>query len=122
MLIQIKNAGAVGKESVVIPFSKFKHEIAKVLANKGYIKGVSLKGKNPKRVLEVELAYNGRAHRIQGVSRVSKPSRRVYQAAKTLRPVRNGYGTTIVSTPKGVLVAEDARKAHVGGEVLFIIW
>ncbi len=122
MLIQIKNGGAVGKESVCVPFSKFKHEVAKLLANKGYVKATSIKGKAPKRVLEIELAYNGRKHRISGVARVSKPSRRVYQSSRKLYPIRNGYGILVLSTPKGVLAADDARKAHVGGEALFTIW
>ncbi len=122
-LIRIKNAGAVGKASVVMPYSKQKHAIADVLLRAGYIKGVSKKGKKVRKTLEVELLYtpNG-AHKITDLSRVSKPSRRLYTNAKSIPSVQQGHGTLILSTPNGMLTDDEAREKHVGGEMLFKIW
>lgn len=123
MLVQIKNAGAVGREVVYVPFSGLKYEIAKVLMQKGYVKNVSQKGKKVGKTIEIELAYSGDSeHRIKGLKRISKPSRRVYYNTKHIRPVRNGFGILVLSTPKGILAGDEARKAHVGGEALFTIW
>lgn len=123
MLIQIKNAGNAGHSSVSVPFSKIKLSIAQVLADKGYIKSVAEKGKDTKKTLEIELAFtDAKSPRISGLARISKPSRRVYYNTKHIRPIRNGFGALVLSTPKGILTGEDARKAHVGGEALFKIW
>lgn len=123
MLIRIKNAGTAGKDATTIPFSNFKFAVAKVLADKGYVKTVAKKGKGVDQVIELEIAYNkDRTPRIQGLARISRPSRRVYYNAKHIAPVRNGLGLLILSTPKGILAGEDAKKSHVGGEALFKIW
>jgi small subunit ribosomal protein S8 len=123
MLVQIKNAGAVGRDTVYVPFSNIKFEIAKILADKCYVKAVSQKGKKVGKTLEIELAYTGeQAPRIQGLKRISKPSRRVYYGAKHIKQIRGGFGSIVLSTPKGILTGDDARKAHVGGEALFTIW
>jgi len=120
---QIKNAGAVGKTTVSVPFSNLKSAIADVLLAKGYIRGVEKKGKKIKKTLEVTLAYaeDGK-HRIKGVKRISKPGRRSYKSVKEIVPVRYGHGAVILSTPKGVLTGDDAKKENVGGETLFEIW
>ncbi len=97
--------------------------IAEVLKKEGYIKNVSKIGKIPKRVLEVELAYRGRdLPKIKGVVRVSKLSKRIYQGAKNIKPVKNGYGLSILTTSNGIMTDKEARKAKIGGEVLFKIW
>ncbi len=122
MIIRIQNGTAAQKESVIIPYSKLKYEICVILQNHGYIKSVTKKGKKVTKFIEVELVYDGRTPKIAGVKRVSKPSRRVYQQVSDIRKVKNGYGDSIISTPKGILTGADARKEKVGGEVLFNIW
>ena len=122
MIIRIQNAYRARKESVVIPFSKLKFEIATALEKEGYIKGVAKKGKKVTKAIELGLVYEGGKPLVQGVKRVSKPSRRVYQKASEIRPVKNGYGSSFISTPKGILLDKDAKKELVGGEILFSIW
>ena len=71
----------------------------------------------------MHLAYDGDGrHKIREVKRISKPSRRVYMGVRDIRKVKNGLGKMILSTPKGILTGEEARKEHVGGEALFLIW
>lgn len=122
-IIHLKNAGAVKKESVSLPYSKFKFAIAQKLEEKGYIKGTNRRGKKAKKCIEVELVYdeNGKP-KIHGVSRISKPSKRIYRSISYIRPVKYGKGSLILSTPKGILTGEEARKENVGGEALFSIW
>ncbi len=123
-LIRIKNAGYAGKSSVVVPFSKMKLAIAELLQSKGFLALVSTKGKSPtSKVLSIELGFqeNGQP-RITDVKRISKPSRRLYEKAKNIKSYRSGVGMTVFSTPKGIMADADARKANLGGEILFSIW
>jgi small subunit ribosomal protein S8 len=123
MLITMKNASMVSKETVVIPFSKLKYAIAQCLADHGFIAGASKKTeKNNISVLEIGLLYPNGESKIHDVKRMSKQSRRMYTGVKEIRPVKNGHGITILSTPKGILSDKQARKEMVGGEVLFTMW
>lgn len=123
LIISIKNSGAVNKEHASIPFSKFKMEIVDVLKKEGYIKSITKKGKKVKKTLEIGILYNeDNTPFIQGLVRVSKPSKRVYMGAKEIKPVKGGRGALILSTPKGIMTDKQARKENVGGEVLFKIW
>ena len=122
MIIRIQNGSRARKESVAIPFSKLKFEIASALEKEGYIKGVAKKGKKITKAIEVGLLYEAGRPLIQGVKRISKPSRRVYEKASEIRPVKNGFGSSIISTPKGIRTGAHARKEKLGGEVLFQIW
>lgn len=122
MLISIKNAGNAGKSTAVVPFSKMKETIATVLFQNGFIASYAKKGKKVAKTLELGIAFDGRTPRVANVARVSKPSKRVYIKAAEVKPVKNGYGLLVVSTPKGVMTGEEARKAQVGGEALFKIW
>lgn len=123
MLIMIKNAGIAGKESVVIPHSNMLQAIAECLVKAKFVANVSKKtNEGNKPVLEVTLLREGKTPRITQVERISKPSKRVYIKAKEIKPVRNGFGVMVLSTPKGILMASDARKELVGGEALFKIW
>jgi len=125
MIIRIKNAGDARLSKARVPFSGFRFSVAKLLEEKGYIKTVAKKtrGKKSQSVFEIEVAYddNKKPH-IKGLMRISKPSRRVYVGSKEIKPVKNGMGAVILSTPKGILTGDDAKKAHVGGEALFKIW
>jgi len=123
LIIGIKNAGKAGKDSVKFPYSNFKMAVAEVLKKEGYVKSVSKVGKIPKRVLEIGIAYKERdLPKIKDVVRISKLSKRIYQGIKDIKPVKNGYGLSIVSTSGGIMTDKEAKKFKVGGEVLFKIW
>ncbi|MDO8557740.1 MAG: 30S ribosomal protein S8 [bacterium] len=122
LLTCIRNANAVGNPVAVIPFSKLSFAIAEVLAHKKWIDGVTKPGKKAKKTLEIALKYSGKTPAITGVRRISKLGKRVYKGWKTLRPVRQGYGMALISTPQGLLTDTEARKLKVGGEVLLEIW
>lgn len=122
MIIRIKNGSKAGLESVVLPYSKLKESIAVTLEKEGYLKSVAKKGKKVSKQLEVALAYDNGTPVIHGLERVSKLSKRVYIGAKDMQPFRSGFGSVILSTPKGILTETSARKENVGGEVLFKIW
>ncbi len=119
----IKNAQKARKEYVKFPYSNFDFSVAEILAKKGFIEAVAKKGRLPKRIIEVKMKYDetGRGA-IEGVRFWSKPARRMYTGYKSIKPVRQGYGAAIVSTSKGVMAADEARKQKVGGEILFEIW
>jgi small subunit ribosomal protein S8 len=120
LIIRLKNAGKVHKESVLLPYSKLKEAIATVLVAEGYLKSVSKKKTSP--VLEVVLNYHNGESKIKDVERISKSSRRVYRGFEDIHPIKGGFGKTIFSTPKGILTDRQAIKEKVGGEVLFKIW
>jgi len=122
MLVQMKNAGLSGHESVLVPYSKVKENIANLLQKEGYIAGVKKDEKNGKPALNISLIINKRVPRIQGTRRLSKPSRRVYKKYSEIRPVKNGYGLLVMSTPAGIMSGLEAKKEHFGGEALFSIW
>ena len=96
-------------------------EIGSVLEKQGYVKSATKKGKKTK-IIEIELLYQNDLPRIQNVKRVSKPSRRIYKKSTEIRQVKNGYGSLILTTPKGIKTGIEARKEHLGGEALFEIW
>ncbi len=122
MIIEIKNAGNAGRDSITTPFSKIKENIANVLAKEGFVKAVSKKSVKGHPALVVDLYVDNRIPKVKGVRRISKTSKRIYKKSSELRPVKSGYGMLVVSTPKGIMSGRDARKEKLGGEVLFSIW
>ncbi|HEY4476425.1 MAG TPA: 30S ribosomal protein S8 [Candidatus Paceibacterota bacterium] len=122
MITRLRNAARAHLPTVVVEYSNFKLAVAQVLLDRGFITSATKKGKKVKKVIEMNLAFKGREPKILGAVRVSKPSRRVYQGARDLRLVRQGFGELVISTPKGIMTGTEARKARVGGEVLFKIW
>jgi small subunit ribosomal protein S8 len=123
MFTKIRNAQAVKKEMVLIPYSKLKMEIAKVFLKNNYIKEINRRGKKNKKSIELVLSYdeNGKGV-INHIGRISKPSRRVYLSFKEIKPVRHGFGIMLLSTTKGILTDKEAKKEKVGGEALCEIW
>jgi len=120
---RLKNAGAVKHATVSIPFSNLKAAIAEKLKEAGYVANTEKKGKKVKKTLEVALKYDAAGKSvIKGVKRVSKPSRRIYRSTLEIRPVRQGHGNLILSTPKGIKTGKEAKKEKLGGEALFEIW
>jgi small subunit ribosomal protein S8 len=123
LIIQLKNAGAVGKAHVSLPYSKLKHAIATKLQATGYVAEVKADGKTVDKKLVITLQYSdANRPRINGVKRVSKPGRRLYVKVSDIHPVKFGTGNLFLSTPAGILTDEEARAKNVGGEQLFIIW
>jgi len=123
MLTRIRNAYIVKKETVSFPYSKLKMEITKILSKEKFIKESERKGKKNKKIIEVILAYDEFGNpAVSHIARVSRPSQRIYLALNKIRPIRQGFGLQILSTPKGVLTNKEARKERVGGEVLCEIW
>jgi small subunit ribosomal protein S8 len=123
MLTRIRNAGKAKLNSVDIPGSKLKIELAKVLKNEGYIKNYKFLKDNKQGVLRVYLKYGqGNASAIFGMERVSRPGRRQYVKSTDLKPVYNGMGLAVLSTSKGVMTDKRAVKEKLGGEVLCKLW
>lgn len=115
----IRNAQAVKKEAVIIPYSKTKMSIAEILSQEGFVKEAVKRGRKSRKILSITLKYgkNGESA-ISRIKRVSKPSQRVYAPLKQIRPGRSGRGLQILATSKGVLTSKQARKAKVGGEII----
>lgn len=122
-ITRLTNAGAVGHVTVSLPYSSFKYAIAEKLKDAGYVQAIEKKGKKVRKTLDVTLKYDASGkHVINGVKRISKPSRRLYKGANEITPVKYGHGALVLSTPAGILTDKEARKAHIGGEALFEIW
>ncbi len=123
MLTRIRNGGRARLVRVSLPGSRLKSEIARVLKEQGFISDFSGDGDAVKPTLSVEIRYNAEnAPIIEGIERVSRPSRRVYVGWDEIPQVRSGLGIAILSTPRGVLTDTQAREAHVGGEILARVW
>jgi len=126
LLTRVRNAIHAAHETVDIPASKLKAEIARILAEQGYIEGWSLQPApdgGAGQTIRIELKYTAdRRSAISGLRRVSRPGRRAYVDAKHVPKVLGGMGTAIVSTSQGVMTGHDARAAGVGGEVLAQVW
>ncbi len=123
LLTRIVNAQRARKEFVKVMYSNFDLAIAELLAGHHYVAAAAKKGRLPKRVIEITLTYDdSKKGAIQGIKFLSKPSRRHYVGYRDLRPVKQGYGIAVISTPKGVMTTKEARKQKLGGELLFEMW
>jgi len=125
-LTRIRNGIRAAHETVEIPSSGLKREMARILQEQGYIRGYSIQdptSERPGAVLRVELKYtDDRRSAISGLERVSRPGQRKYVHAGAIPKVQGGMGTAIVTTSQGVMTGHDARQAGVGGEVLARVW
>lgn len=128
MLTRMRNAIAVGHSAVEMPSSKMKVAIARILKEEGYIEDYRVveSPEQPRYRLVIRLKYVGERRKrrsvIQGLQRVSKPGRRIYTRASEIPWVKSGMGIAILSTPKGILTGEQARRLRVGGEVICYVW
>ena len=122
LLTKIKNAQAVKKENIKIPYTNMDFAIAEILVKHKFVEEVFKKGRMPKRILDVKLRYQDGRGKILGVKLLSKPSRKLYAGYKDIKPVRQGYGLLVLSTPKGIMDGKSAKKEKVGGQLLFEIW
>ena len=121
MLTRIRNAQMANKATVVMPSSKVKVAIAKVLKDEGFVEDFVVRENEGKPVLEIGLKYYAGRPVIERIDRVSTPGLRIYRGASEIPRVMNGLGVAIVSTPKGVMTDRKARASNVGGEVLCIV-
>ncbi|MFA6307855.1 MAG: 30S ribosomal protein S8 [Patescibacteria group bacterium] len=122
MLTRIRNAVAVKKPEVVLPYSKLKFNVAKILESEAYIGKVE-KIKNGKfDELKIELKYTANGPAIRHIKRLSTPGQRIYAAGKELPHILNGYGLAILSTSKGIMTNKEAKRQNIGGELMCEIW
>ncbi|MGD1086013.1 MAG: 30S ribosomal protein S8 [Verrucomicrobiota bacterium] len=121
LLTRIRNAGRALLPEVELPHSKLKEGIAQVLKREGYVEQVVVEG-NPLRKIKIKLKYNGKKPGIEGSRRVSTPGLRRYVGSAGTPRVRGGMGTSILSTPEGIMTGAQARKKNVGGELLCEVW
>lgn len=128
MLTMIRNAEAVQKPSVMVPYSHLKYEVAKILERRGFVLSVEKKNKKMKKndkvrpCLEIALKYTQNVPAISGFKKISKPGQRIYVSAADIKKVKQGQGIGIISTSKGLMTEYEARKAKVGGEMMCEIW
>lgn len=119
MFSKIRNALMAKKESVSIPYSKFKLEIAKFLQKKDFIKDIKKRGRKNKKFIKLIFAEK---EKLNNIVRISKPSRRIYAGRVDLKPYRDGFGAYIISTSQGLLDEKEAKKLKVGGEVVGAVY
>ena len=126
MLTRVRNATTRQHEAVSIPHSKMKEAVAKVLVNEGYVEDYQILPQSPQAILRLKLKYVGdrrqRRSVITGLKRVSKPGRRIYVRRDDIPWVLSGLGTAVLTTSKGVMTGQDARKLGLGGEVICEVW
>jgi small subunit ribosomal protein S8 len=123
LLTRIRNGAQARKEQVDVPWSKVKTHLVEVLTAEGYLKEYSIVEQDGHRVLRVWLRYDAQNRPvITGLKRISRPSLRVYVGADEIPAIRGGLGVNIISTPAGILADREARKRHVGGELVCSVW
>jgi small subunit ribosomal protein S8 len=123
LLTRIRNASQVGHSSILVPRSKVKLELVKLLKHEGFLEGYIEVPEGPQGFIKVFLRYDA-ANKgvIRGIRRVSTPGRRKYVGKNDIPRVRNGLGVAILTTPHGILTDQAARAAGVGGEVICYVW
>jgi small subunit ribosomal protein S8 len=123
MLTRLRNANQALHSEVKMPSSKMKVGIAEILAAEGYVDSFKVDDDRVGKALTIRLRYGSdRSRVLQGIQRISKPGHRVYKPADGVRRVQGGLGVAILSTSQGLLTDRDARRRHVGGEVLCEVW
>lgn len=119
LLIKIKNAKNADRRSLKTPFTKMDYAVAEVLKKYGFLKKVEIRGRSPKRSMDIVI---NKDRMIQGIRFTSRPSLRRYAGYRDFKSVKSGHGILVVSTPKGIMSGVQARKEKVGGQLLFEIW
>jgi len=123
MLTRIRNANSALKPDVLVPYSRLKAEIAKVLKHEGYLADFyAEKLENGRQVLKIQLKIIGKERAIVGIKRVSRPGLRRYVGATDIPRVLGGMGISILTTSRGVMTGHEAKKAKLGGELLAYVW
>ena len=121
-IVVLKNASGTDKSSVLFPQSKLILAVAETLQRAGFVKSFAKKSKKRGKFVEVELLKKTNGTAIKNIKRISTRAKRIYRRTADIRPVRNGFGVSVISTNQGLLTDREARKQKLGGEVLFEIW
>ncbi|MBQ3470549.1 30S ribosomal protein S8 [Candidatus Saccharibacteria bacterium] len=122
LITRIRNAVMVGKNEILVPTSKLKAGVVEVLAKNGYVSSFEVVDGAPRGTLKVVINEPGTIAKINDISKVSKPGRRVYSSAEDLPTIKSGRGMVIVSTSKGLMTGREAKKNRLGGEILVKVW
>ncbi|MFA7673546.1 MAG: 30S ribosomal protein S8 [Clostridia bacterium] len=122
MLTRIRNAGTSKHEKVDVTGSNLKKDIAQILLEEGYVKGVENIDDGKQGIIRITLKYQVKKNVITGIKRISKPGLRVFSNSDDLPKVLNGLGIAIISTSKGIMTDKKAREQGIGGEVLAFVW
>jgi len=122
MLTRIRNASQARHEDVLVPASRTKLAIARILKDEGFIDDFSEFQEGPRNLVKIRLRYVGKVPVVSGLKRVSKPGLRVYAAKTEIPRVLGGLGVVIVSTSQGIMTGTEARKGQLGGEILAYVW
>jgi small subunit ribosomal protein S8 len=122
MLTRIRNAIMASHESVLVPSSKIKLSIAKILKEEGFIDRYEVLKGNPQPMIKIHLKYTDEQPAILGLERVSKPGLRIYVEGHEIPRVYGGLGIAILSTSKGIMTGQEAWRQHIGGEILCYVW
>ena len=123
MLTRIRNANVVKHETVDVPASNMKKELARILLEEGFIRCYDVIEDGKQGIIRIQLKYGQEGERvITGLKKISKPGMRVYAANHEIPKVLNGLGISVISTSKGILTDKQARKENVGGEVICYVW
>lgn len=122
LLTRIRNAVNVGKNEILVPTSKLKAQVVEVLVKNGYLAGFEVTDDKPRGMLKVTINELGTNAKINEITKVSKPGRRVYSSADELPVIKSGRGMVIVSTSKGLMTGREAKKNRLGGEILVRVW
>ena len=122
LITRIRNAVLVGKTEILVPTSKLKAAVIEILVKNGYVASYTIEKNSPRDLLHVVINEAGSVSKINEITKVSKPGRRVYSAANELPVIKSGRGMIIVSTSKGLMTGRDAKKNGLGGEILVKVW
>ena len=122
LITRIRNAIAVGKTEIRVPTSKLKFAVAEKLQKINYIEKAELEKAEPREILHIVINNEGENSRINEITKVSKPGRRVYASVEEIPRVKSGRGTVLISTSKGIMTGQEALKNKLGGEVLVKVW
>ncbi len=122
MLNRIRNGQAVSRETVDVPFSKIKGEIARLLEEEGYLKKIDLKRQKNKKLLRLFLKYKDDKGVIAGLRKISKPGQRIYAGVKDLNKLKKKSGILIISSSKGIITDRKAKKESLSGEIICEVW
>ena len=122
LITRIRNALQVNKTEVLVPTSKLKQAVVELLVKNGYLASFDIIEGAPRGMLHIIINEPGTVAKISEITKISKPGRRVYSASADLPTVKSGRGIIIVSTSKGLMTGKDAKKNHLGGEILVKVW
>ncbi|MBR2837061.1 30S ribosomal protein S8 [Candidatus Saccharibacteria bacterium] len=122
LITRIRNAVQIGKTEIFVPTSRLKAAVVEILVKNGYLASYDIVEGEPRGMLHVVINEPGKVAKINEIAKVSKPGRRVYSSSVELPTVKSGRGAVIVSTSKGLMTGHEAKKEHLGGEILIRVW